>query len=120
MVCSGCSLNLHHEIFRMVTPRVLRKPGWLAALLLPVLFCAVPDAARAEFNFARYKETDLDEFLARRRPASGRDVYPMSPVKLDVTLASHGGPCPSQDFKRSLVSSGMPKQDADGLQVTNC
>ena len=44
----------------------------------------------------------------------------MSPVKLDVTLASHGGPCPSQDFKRALITSGMPKQDSDGLQVTNC
>jgi hypothetical protein len=103
----------------MLPPHVC-KLGWLVSALLLVVFNAVPEAARAEFNFARYEETDLDELLARRRPASGRDVYPMSPMKLDVTLASHGGPCPSQDFKRSLVTSGMPKQDADGLQVTNC
>ncbi|MBR0831798.1 hypothetical protein JQ612_01235 [Bradyrhizobium manausense] len=76
--------------------------------------------ARADFNFARYKETDLDEFLMRRRPTTGRDVYPVSPVKLEVTLASQDGPRASQDFKRSLVMSGMPKQDADGLGVTNC
>lgn len=104
----------------MATPRVLRKLGWLATLLLTVVPFAVPEAARAEFNFARYKETDLDEFLARRRPTSGLDVYPMSPLKLDVTLASQGGPCASGALKRTLIMSGMPKTDADGLQVTNC
>lgn len=104
----------------MATPRVLRKLGWLAALLLTVVSYSVPDAARAEFDFARYKETDLDEFLARRRPASGLDVYPMLPLKLDVTLASHGGPCASGVLKRSLIMSGMSKPDADGLQATNC
>lgn len=45
----------------MATPRVLRKLGWLAALLLTVVSYSLPDAARAEFNFARYKETDLDD-----------------------------------------------------------
>lgn len=104
----------------MATPRVFRKPGWLAALLLIVLSFVVPETARAEFNFARYKETDLDEFLARRRPTSGMDVYPMSPLKLDVTLASHGGPCASGELKRALIMSGMPKPDADALQATNC
>ncbi|MBR0780306.1 M23 family metallopeptidase [Bradyrhizobium iriomotense] len=104
----------------MATPRVLRKLGLLAAFLLPVVLSAVPEAASAEFNFARYKETDLDEFLARRRPASGMDVYPMSPLKLDVTLASHGEPCASGALKRALIMGGMPKQDADGLQATNC
>jgi hypothetical protein len=101
-------------------PRVFRKPGLLAASLLLVVLCAVPDAVRAEFNFARYKETDLDEFLARKRPATGLDVYPMSPLKLGVTLASHGEPCASGALKRSLIMSGMPKADADGLQATNC
>ena len=57
----------------MATPRVLRKLGWLATLLLTVVPFAVPEAARAEFNFACYKDTDLDEFLARRRPTSGLD-----------------------------------------------
>jgi hypothetical protein len=104
----------------MLTPRVLRKLGWPAALLLTIVSYAIPDAARAEFNFARYKEIDLDELLARRRPASGLDVYPMSPLKLDVTLASHGAPCASGALKRSLIMSGMPKPDADGLQATNC
>lgn len=104
----------------MSTLRILCRPGLLIAGLLLVVLGAVPDAVRAEFDFARYKETDLDEFLARRRPASGMDVYPMSPVKLDVTLASHGGPCASGALKRSLMMGGMPKPDADGLQVTNC
>jgi hypothetical protein len=104
----------------MLSPRVLLKPGLIAASLLLVALCAISDAARAEFNFARYKETDLDEFLARRQPATGLDVYPMSPLKLDVTLASHGEPCASGALKRSLIMSGMPKQDADSLQATNC
>ena len=104
----------------MLPPRVLPKLGLLAASLLLVVLCAVPDAARAEFNFARYKETDLDEVLARRRPATGLDVYPMSPLKLDVTLASHGEPCASGALKRSLIMSGMPKTDTDALQATNC
>ncbi|MGX1322276.1 hypothetical protein AB7M17_005729 [Bradyrhizobium sp. USDA 377] len=103
----------------MAMPRVLRKLRLLAAFLLPVVLW-VPEAAGAEFNFARYKETDLDEFLSRRRPASGMDVYPMSPLKLDVTLASHGEPCTSGALKRSLIMGGMPKQDADSLQATNC
>ncbi|MDN5001818.1 M23 family metallopeptidase [Bradyrhizobium sp. GCM10027634] len=101
-------------------PLHIRKPGWLVAALLLAVFATIPHAVRADFNFARYKETDLDEFLARRRPATGRDVYPMTPLKLDVTLASHGGPCASADFKRAMITSGMPKQDSDGLQVTNC
>ncbi|MCA1380971.1 MULTISPECIES: M23 family metallopeptidase [unclassified Bradyrhizobium] len=102
-------------------PRVFRKLGLLASLsvLLAVLSTG-PRATAAEFNFARYKETDLDEFLARRRPATGMDVYPMSPLKLDVTLASHGEPCANGALKRSLIMSGMPKQDADSLQATNC
>lgn len=104
----------------MLTPRHPRRPGLLIACLLLVVLCAVPVAVRAEFNFARYKETDLDEFLARRRPVTGMDVYPMAPLKLDVTLASHGGPCASGALKRSLIMGGMPKADADGLQVTNC
>ncbi|MFK4656769.1 hypothetical protein ABIF97_006703 [Bradyrhizobium japonicum] len=104
----------------MLPPRGLPKLGLLAVSLLLVVLSAVPDAARAEFNFARYKETDLDEFLARRRPATGLDVYPMSPLKLDVTLASHGEPCASGALKRSLIMSGMPKTDADALQATNC
>ncbi|MBY9039569.1 hypothetical protein K7461_29765, partial [Pseudomonas fluorescens] len=86
----------------MSTPHVFRKLGWVAAFLLTVMPFAAPDVARAEFNFARYKETDLDEFLARPRPASGLDIYPMSPLKLDVTLASHGEPCASGMLKRSL------------------
>jgi hypothetical protein len=101
-----------------MSPSHIRKLGLLFAALLVVVLNTIP--ARAEFNFARYQETDLDEFLARRRPATGRDIYPMSPVKLEVTLASLGGLCPSQDFKRALITSGMPKQDSDGLQVTNC
>jgi hypothetical protein len=104
----------------MVSSRVLGKLGSLAVALLVFAFNVVPAAVRAEFNFARYKETDLDEFLARRRPATGRDVYPMSPLKLDVTLASQGGPCASDDFMRSAITSGMSKQDAGALQVTNC
>lgn len=100
-------------------PSHVRKLASLAASLLLIALCAVPDAVRAEFNFARYKETDLDEFLARRRPATGLDVYPMSPVKLDVTLTSLGGPCASEGLKRSLLMSGMPRQDVDGLQATN-
>ncbi|WP_247322745.1 M23 family metallopeptidase [Bradyrhizobium sp. 21] len=104
----------------MLTPRVLRKLGLLAASVLLVVLSAVPPAGSAEFNFARYQETDLDEFLARPRPATGFDVYPRSPLKLDVTLASHGGPCASGALNRSLVMSGMPKPDADALQVTNC
>jgi hypothetical protein len=44
----------------------------------------------------------------------------MLPLKSEATLASHGGPCARDDFKRALLTSGMPKQDADGLQVTNC
>ncbi|MFK4498562.1 hypothetical protein ABIF86_002853 [Bradyrhizobium japonicum] len=104
----------------MLPPRGLPKLGLLAVSLLLVVLSAVPDAARAEFNFVRYKETDLDEFLARRRPAAGLDVYPMSPLKLDVTLASHGEPCASGALKRSLIMSGMPKTDAVALQATNC
>jgi hypothetical protein len=104
----------------MLTPHILRKLALLAASLPLVLLGAVPEAARAEFNFARYKETDLDEFLARRRPATGMDVYPRSPLKLDVTLASHGEPCASGALMRSLIMSGMPKADADGLQATSC
>jgi len=48
------------------------QAGLLAASLLLAVLCAVPDAVRAEFNFARYKETDLDEFLdgGDRPPAS--------------------------------------------------
>ncbi|MBR0776096.1 M23 family metallopeptidase [Bradyrhizobium diazoefficiens] len=101
----------------MSVPRILRKPGLLAAALLLVV-SAVP--VWAEFNFARYKETDLDEFLARKRPATGMDIYPMLPLKLDVTLASRGEPCANGALKRALIISGMPKQDADGLQATNC
>src|SRR6266702_2844363 len=104
----------------MLTPRILRKAALLAVAVLLVVLSAVPEAVRAEFNFARYKETDFDEFLARRRPASGLDVYPMSPLKLDVTLASHGEPCASGALKRSLIMGGMPKQDAERLQATNC
>lgn len=100
----------------MLMPRSLCKLGLLAASVLLV----VPGAAHAEFNFARYKETDLDEFLARRRPATGMDIYPMLPLKLDVTLASRGEPCASGALKRALIMSGMPKPDADGLQATNC
>jgi hypothetical protein len=103
----------------MSTPHVLRKLGLLAASLLLAVLCAAPEVVRAEFNFARYKETDLDEFLARRRPATGLDVYPMSPLKLDVTLAAHGEPCASSALKRSLIMSGMPKHDSDSLQATN-
>jgi hypothetical protein len=57
---------------RMLPPRGLPKLGLLAVSLLLVVLSAVPDAARAEFNFARYKETDLDEFLdgGDRPPAS--------------------------------------------------
>lgn len=98
---------------------ILRKFGRLALLSLLVA-AIVPPAARAEFNFARYKETDLDEFLARRRPASGMDLYPMSPLKLDVTLASQGGPCANDLLKKALILNGMPKQDVDGVQATNC
>jgi hypothetical protein len=101
-------------------PPHLHKPGWLAAAVLFVVLTVVPHAARAEFNFARYQQTDLDEFLARPRPATGRDIVPRLPLKLDVTLASQGGPCPSADFKRAMLVSGMPKSDVDGLQVTNC
>jgi hypothetical protein len=101
-------------------PSHARKLGLLVSVLLLAVLNAIPNAAHAEFNFARYQETDLDEFLARKRPATGPDVYPMSPVKLDVTLTSLGGPCASGSLKRSLLMSGMPKQDVDGLQATNC
>jgi len=104
----------------MLTPRVLRKLGSLAALLLPVALSVVPHAAATEFNFARYKETDLDEFLARRRPASGMDIVPMLPLKLDVTLVSYGKPCEVFALKQSMLMGGISKQDIDELQVSTC
>jgi len=104
----------------MATPRVLRKLGWLAALLLTVVSYSIPDAARAEFNFARYKETDLDEFLARRRTASGLDVVPALPLKFDVTLASHGRPCEVSTLKRSMRMGGMSRKDIDESQISSC
>ncbi|MBR0957024.1 M23 family metallopeptidase [Bradyrhizobium japonicum] len=101
-------------------PRVFRKLGLLAVSVLLAVLSTVPRATAAEFNFARYKETDLDEFLARRRPASGLDVVPMLPLKLDVTLASYGKPCEVFALKQSMLMGGISKQDIDALQVSSC
>jgi murein DD-endopeptidase MepM/ murein hydrolase activator NlpD len=103
----------------MSTPRVLRKLSLLAAFVLAIGL-AVPQAVRAEFNFARYKETDFDELLARRRPTSGLDIVPALPLKLDVTLASYGGPCEVSALKRSMLMGGMSKDDIDASQISSC
>ena len=103
----------------MLTPRFLRKLGLLALSVLLVAG-AMPEAVQADFNFARYGETDLDELLARPRPTSGVDIYPGSPLKLDVVLASQGERCASDALKQSMKMGGMPKEAVDSLPITNC
>lgn len=74
--------------------------------------------AEAAFDYARYKEAGLDDLLALPRPAKGVDIKTGAPFKLEVILASAGGPCQTGFLKKSMAMSGFDQSGAIG--ISNC
>ncbi|MGJ4957497.1 M23 family metallopeptidase [Bradyrhizobium sp. HKCCYLRH2015] len=74
--------------------------------------------AEAAFDYARYKEAGLDDLLALPRPAKGVDIKTGAPFKLEVILASAGGPCQTGFLKKSMAMSGFDQ--VEKLGVSNC
>ena len=71
------------------------------------------------FDFARYQAADLDALMTQRRPRSGIDLYAAQPLKLRVVLVSYAERCDVGMLKKSLVVSGVVKEQ-DELGVTRC
>jgi murein DD-endopeptidase MepM/ murein hydrolase activator NlpD len=81
---------------------------------LAVALFALPALA---FDYDRYQETDLDALLAKKRPASGVDLFSVLPMKLNVTLAAYGEPCQSGMAIKSLTMAGVFNPD---VKITRC
>jgi hypothetical protein len=87
----------------------------MAALV--VTFGALPAQC---FDFERYRATDLDALLAQPRPAKGIDIYPVLPLRLDVTLVSYATSCQTTLLRKAMVAAGITQQQVDTLEVEGC
>lgn len=85
--------------------------------LAATIFVGVGFVAAEGFNYARYKPTDLDELVERKRPTDGADLFPGVPLKIVVKLESYAEPCNVGFLKRTMVIGGMRN---DAVQITRC
>jgi murein DD-endopeptidase MepM/ murein hydrolase activator NlpD len=95
--------------------RSLRKLAGFAALVV-----LLGSSSASAFDYARYQATDLDALMAEPRPRAGVDLYPARPLKLAVTLVSYPKACETRDLKKFMITAGIPKDQADTLQATQC
>lgn len=93
---------------RLLTVRV----SLVVVLAVPLL--ALPALA---FDYDRYPETDLDALLAKQRPASGVDLFPVLPMKLKATLTAYGEPCKTGFLMKSMSMAGIADPN---LKITRC
>jgi hypothetical protein len=83
-------------------------------VVLAVSLLASPVLA---FDYDRYQETDLDALLAKKRPASGMDLFPVLPMKLKVTLAAYAEPCQTGMLIKSMTMAGVANPN---VKITRC
>ena len=85
------------------------------ALMAPSFVCV---RAAQGFDYARYQPVDLDELIARKRPADGADLYRAVPMKITVRPAAYGEPCPVGFLKKTMQMMGSPLDGA--VAITRC
>ncbi len=103
-----------------VTRAAMRRFMNAVAVVVLTVVVAAGSRAEAAFDYARYKESSLDELLALPRPAKGVDVSNGAPFKLEVTLADAGGVCSTELVKKAMAMSGFTKEQVDGLNASHC
>src|SRR5262249_28483463 len=59
------------------------------------------------FDHDRYQATDLDEFMGRKLPQAGVDIYPAPRMNLAATLVSYGQECDTTALKRMMATVGV-------------
>src|SRR5262249_32856917 len=69
------------------------------------------------FDYDRFQEVDLDTLLAKVRPASGVDLFPVIPLRLKVTLAAYGEPCQTGFLMKSMSMAGIANPS---VKITRC
>jgi murein DD-endopeptidase MepM/ murein hydrolase activator NlpD len=105
---------------KAITRAAARPSVRAAALVLLAFVFAAGGAAEAAFDYARYKDTSLDDLMALPRPAKGVDIRDGAPFKLEVTLADAGGACSADVLKKSMLMSGFTQEQIDALGVSHC
>lgn len=87
----------------------------IVAGLAPLL--AAPALA---FDYARYKDADLDDVLAQPRPRTGMDLNGSKPYRLEVTLLSYEETCAVQSVPVTMRMLGYTPEQIDGVQASRC
>ncbi|MCC8959577.1 M23 family metallopeptidase [Bradyrhizobium sp. Pear77] len=92
----------------------------IAAAIIVAGLATLLTAPALAFDYARYKETDLDDVLAQPRPKTGFDLNGSKPLRLEVTLVSYEETCAIQSLESTMRMQGFTKEQIDGTQVSRC
>lgn len=107
---------------------VVRNRLVFLGMMAAAVMVAFSHPAQA-FDYSRYQPEDLDVLMDRPPPAgNGLDVFPVRNIRLEVTMAEQATPCsaalpegPKADvLKWTMLTSGIPKDWLDRVQVTSC
>ncbi|GKQ49171.1 M23 family metallopeptidase [Bradyrhizobium sp. Ce-3] len=91
----------------------------ITAIIIAGLAALVAVPALA-FDYARYKDADLDDMLAQPRPKTGMDLGGAKPYRLEVTLVSYEETCAVQLVPASMRMLGFTQDQIDGVQASRC
>ena len=91
----------------------------IAAIIIAGLAALLAAPALA-FDYARYKDADLDDVLAQPRPKTGVDLNGSKPLRLEVVLVSYEEACAIQTLQSTMRMQGYTTEQIDGVQASRC